>query len=103
MIIDLKIGALVHGDIGQMNLYCNYARAHWTHPDEHPPVGLILCTQQDEALARYAMDGLPNKMLVREYLTALPKESALAAELARTRGLLERHASSHWRSRKHRR
>jgi predicted nuclease of restriction endonuclease-like (RecB) superfamily len=94
VIIDLKIGALVHSDIGQMNLYCNYARAHWTHPDEHPPVGLILCTQQDEALARYALDGLHNKMLVREYLTALPAESELAREVNRARGVLVRQAES---------
>lgn len=92
VIIDLKIGGLVHADIGQMNLYCNYARQHWMKPDEHPPVGLILCTDKDDALARYAMDGLGSKMLIREYLTALPKESALAAEIARTRGLLERQA-----------
>jgi len=92
VIIDLKIGALVHADIGQMNLYCNYARAHWTQPDEHPPVGLILCTQQDEALARYALDGLQNKMLVREYLTALPPESELAREVNRAREVLVRQA-----------
>ena len=92
VIIDLKIGGLVHADIGQMNLYCNYAREHWMKPDEHPPVGLILCTDKDDALARYAMEGLGSKMLVREYLTALPKESALAAELVRTRDLLERQA-----------
>jgi len=42
VIIDLKIGVLVHSDIGQINLYCNYARANWTQPDELPPVGLIL-------------------------------------------------------------
>jgi predicted nuclease of restriction endonuclease-like (RecB) superfamily len=90
VIVDLKIGALVHGDIGQMNLYCNYARAHWTQPDEYPPVGLILCTQQDEALARYALGGLHNKMLVREYLTALPAESELAREVNRARKTLVR-------------
>lgn len=94
VIIDLKIGALVHADIGQMNLYCNYARAHWTQPDEHPPVGLILCTQQDEALARYALDGLHNKMLVREYLTALPAESDLAREVNRARSVLVRQIES---------
>ncbi len=55
-------------------------------------MGLILCTDKDDALARYAMEGLGSKMLIREYLTALPKESALAAELARTRELLERQA-----------
>ena len=92
VIIDLKIGGLVHADIGQMNLYCNYAREHWMQPGEHPPVGLILCTDKDDALARYAMGGLGSKMLVREYLTALPKEAALAAEVARTRELLERQA-----------
>jgi predicted nuclease of restriction endonuclease-like (RecB) superfamily len=92
VIIDLKLGGLVHADIGQMNLYCNYARAHWMQPSEHPPVGLILCTDKDDALARYAMEGLGSKMLIREYLTALPKESALAAEVGRTRDLLERQA-----------
>lgn len=92
VIIDLKIGGLVHADVGQMNLYCNYAREHWMKPDEHPPVGLILCTDKDDALARYATEGLGSKMLIREYLTALPKESALAAELVRTRELLERQA-----------
>jgi hypothetical protein len=92
VIIDLKIAALVHTDIGQMNLYCNFAREHWMQPGENPPVGLILCAGKDDALARYAMEGLHNKMLVREYLTALPKEAALAAEVGRTRELLERNA-----------
>jgi predicted nuclease of restriction endonuclease-like (RecB) superfamily len=92
VIIDLKIAELVHTDIGQMNLYCNFAREHWMQAGENPPVGLILCAGKDDALARYAMEGLHNKMLVREYLTALPKESALAAEVGRTRDLLERNA-----------
>jgi predicted nuclease of restriction endonuclease-like (RecB) superfamily len=92
VVIDLKIGGLVHADVGQMNLYCGYAREHWMKPGENPPVGLILCADKDDALARYAMDGLGSKMLIREYRTALPRESALAAELARTRELLERRA-----------
>jgi predicted nuclease of restriction endonuclease-like (RecB) superfamily len=92
VIIDLKIAELVHTDIGQMNLYCNFAREHWMQSGENPPVGLILCAGKDDALARYAMEGLHNKMLVREYLTALPKEAALAAEVGRTRELLERNA-----------
>jgi predicted nuclease of restriction endonuclease-like (RecB) superfamily len=94
VIIELKIGGLVHADIGQMNLYCNFAREHWTEVGENPPVGLILCTDKDDALAHYAVDGLNNKMLIREYRTELPKESALAAEIARTRELLEQQAES---------
>jgi hypothetical protein len=72
-----------------MHLYLNYAREHWSQPGENPPVGVILCSAKGEALVRYATGALPNKMLVREYLTALPNEKTLAAELEKTRKQLE--------------
>lgn len=84
ILIDLKIGRFTHADAGQMHLYLNYAREHWLHPDENPPVGLILCAQKDVAVARYALEGLPNKVLAAEYRTTLPAERKLAAELKRT-------------------
>jgi predicted nuclease of restriction endonuclease-like (RecB) superfamily len=89
VIFDLKLGRFTHADAGQMHLYLNYAREHWSQPGENPPVGVILCSGKSEALVRYATDALPNKMLVREYLTALPDEKALAAELETTRKQLE--------------
>ena len=88
VVIDLKIGEFTHADAGQMHLYLNYAREHWVREDENPPVGLILCAQKDEAVARYALEGLPNKVMAAEYRTALPDEKALAAEIERTRELL---------------
>jgi predicted nuclease of restriction endonuclease-like (RecB) superfamily len=90
VILDLKLGRFSHADAGQMHLYLNYAREHWMQPGENPPVGVILCSGKSEALVRYATDALPNKLLVREYLTALPDEKILAAELEKTRKLLER-------------
>ena len=69
--------------------YLNYAREHWVHGAENPPVGLILCAQKDEAVARYALEGLPNKVMASEYRTALPGEKELAAEIGRTRALLQ--------------
>ena len=89
ILIDLKLGKLTPGDAGQMHLYLNYAREHWTHPDENPPVGLILCAEHRAGVARYALEGLPNKVLAAEYRTALPSEETLAAELERTRKMLE--------------
>jgi hypothetical protein len=89
VIIDLKIGKFTHADAGQMHLYLNYAREHWVHEGENPPVGLILCARKDEAVARYALEGLPNKVMAAEYRTALPDEKALAAEIERTQALLE--------------
>lgn len=90
MIIDLKLGKFTHADAGQMHLYLNYARAHWTHPDENPPVGLILCAENDTAVATYALEGLSSKVLAAEYKTTLPKERTLVAEIQKTRRQLER-------------
>lgn len=89
VVIDLKLGTFGHADAGQMHMYLNYAREHWTVPGENPPVGLILCAQKDEAVARYALDGLPNQVLAAEYRAALPDERTLVEELARTRQALE--------------
>ena len=90
VIIDLKVGKFTHADAGQMHLYLNYAREHWMQADENPPVGLILCAEKDDAIAKYALEGLPNKVLAREYKLALPAEKRLAAEIEKTRELLER-------------
>ena len=89
VIIDLKLEELTAADVGQMHLYCNYAREHWTLPDENPPVGLILCAGAKTALARYALDGLPNKIMAAEYRTMLPDVKLLQAELEKTRHALE--------------
>lgn len=85
VVIDLKLGAFTHADAGQMHLYLNYAREHWTRRGENPPVGLILCAEKDEAVARYALDGLPSKILAAEYRTKLPREKVLVAEIEKTR------------------
>src|SRR2546423_3103188 len=72
VIIALNVGKLTPAASGQVHLYLNYARDHWTQADENPPVGLILCAEKDDAIAKYALEGLPNKVLAREYKLALP-------------------------------
>ena len=88
VVIDLKVGELTHADAGQMHLYLNYAREHWVREGENPPVGLILCAKRDSAVAKYALEGLPNKVLAAEYKLKLPDERELVAEIDRTRRLL---------------
>ena len=56
---------------------------------ENPPVGLILCAYKDEAVAHYALEGLPNKVLAAEYRMVLPEEKVIARELEETRSMLE--------------
>ncbi|MEQ0819551.1 PDDEXK nuclease domain-containing protein [Pseudomonas aeruginosa] len=89
VIIDLKLGALTHADVGQMHLYCNYAKEHWTFADENPPVGLILCADKGHALARYALEGLPSKVMAANYRMVLPDAEVLQKELENTRRLIE--------------
>lgn len=84
VIIDLKIGKFGHADAGQMHLYLNYAREHWMMAGENPPVGLILCAEKDHAVAKYALDGLPNKVMAAEYRTALPDEATLVEAVEKT-------------------
>ncbi len=84
VVIDLKVGKFTHADAGQMHLYLNYAREHWVNDGENPPVGLILCAEKDSAVAKYALEGLPNKVVAAEYKLALPDERRLASELRAT-------------------
>jgi predicted nuclease of restriction endonuclease-like (RecB) superfamily len=89
LVIDLKVGQFSHADAGQMHMYLNYARQHWMKPGENPPIGLILCAGKGSNEARYALEGLPNKVLTAEYRTALPDEKLLAEALDKTRRELE--------------
>jgi predicted nuclease of restriction endonuclease-like (RecB) superfamily len=89
VIIDLKLGKFTHADAGQMHLYLNYAREHWVVEGENAPVGIILCASKGENLVKYALEGLPNKIVAAEYLTALPDEKTLVAKLEETRRRIE--------------
>ena len=88
-IFDLKLGRFTHADAGQMNLYVNYAAEHLTLKDENPPVGLILCSEHDEAVARYSMGNVTNKILAAQYKLALPDPRLIEKEIEKTRRMLE--------------
>ena len=72
-----------------MNLYVNYAAEHLTLAGENPPVGLVLCSEHDEAVAHYAMGNLTNKILAAQYKLNLPDPRTLELEIEKMRRLLE--------------
>jgi predicted nuclease of restriction endonuclease-like (RecB) superfamily len=88
-IFDLKLGRFTHANAGQMNLYVNYAAEHLTLEGENPPVGLILCSEHDEAVARYSMGSVTNKILAAQYKLALPDPRLIEKEIEKTRRMLE--------------
>lgn len=90
VIIDLKLGKFTHADAGQMHMYLNYAREHWVVEGENPPIGIILCASKGQTLVKYALEGLPNKVIAAEYRTALPSEDELSKKLEDVRMRIER-------------
>ena len=77
ILIDLKIGKFDHSDAGQMNVYLNYYKENEMSEDDNPPVGLILCGDKSETLARYAISGMDNNLFVSKYLVELPEKKVL--------------------------
>ena len=90
VLIDLKRGKFTHADAGQMNLYLNYAHEHLTYSGESDPIGIILCSDKDEAVVKYATGGIAAKVFAAKYLTELPNEDALRAELITTQATISR-------------
>ncbi len=89
VIIDLKTGAFTHADTGQMNLYLNYARENLTLPDEADPVGIILCSDKDNAVVHYATGGIATKVFATRYRLSLPDEETSRREILETQRVIE--------------
>ena len=51
--VDLKVGKLTHADLGQLQLYVNFYTLKRRAPDDNPTLGLILCSDKNDAVVRY--------------------------------------------------
>jgi predicted nuclease of restriction endonuclease-like (RecB) superfamily len=89
LLVDLKVGKLTQQDIGQMLLYTGYYEAEEMHADESPPVGLILCTDKNDAVVRYTLSQSVRQVFASRYQLHLPTEEELVRELRREREILE--------------
>lgn len=89
VLIDLKVGALTHQDLGQMQMYVNFYQREQTAADENPPVGIVLCTDKNEAVVRYTLPDGNTQIFASRYKLYLPTEDELAAEVLHERRLLE--------------
>lgn len=83
IIIDIKTKKLSHADLGQMQLYVNYFDEEIIKPDDNPTLGLILCTQKNEAVVKYTLGEKAKKIFTSRYQFHLPTEAELEAELKR--------------------
>jgi predicted nuclease of restriction endonuclease-like (RecB) superfamily len=89
VLIDLKIRPFKHGDAGQMNFYLNWWKANAMEDGDNPPVGIILCSDRDEAAVEFATAGMDQKLFVSRYLVALPSVEKLRRFLEADRERIE--------------
>ena len=88
LLIDLKIGKLTHQDVGQMDTYVRIYDQHRKGSDDNPTIGLILCSEKSEAVAKYSVLTDSKQLFASKYIHYLPTEEELRSELERERAIL---------------
>jgi predicted nuclease of restriction endonuclease-like (RecB) superfamily len=89
VLVDLKVGKLAHQDVGQMDMYVRVFEEQYRSEGDNPTLGLILCSERNEAVAKYSLLAESQQLFASRYRAFLPSEAELQAELQRDRALLE--------------
>jgi len=77
VLVELKLAAFNHENIGQLNTYVSWYRKNMTTDGDNPPVGILLCTDRDHTLVEYALAGMDNDLFVSKYQLELPDKDAM--------------------------
>ena len=72
--MELKLEKFNHGNIGQFNTYVSWFEKNMMTKGDNPPIGILLCTDKNHALAEYALAGMDNQLFVSKYMLQLPKK-----------------------------
>jgi predicted nuclease of restriction endonuclease-like (RecB) superfamily len=95
LLIDLKVGELTHADVGQMDGYVRMFDGLFTASDDNPTIGLILCTEKNETVARYSVLSDRKQIFAAKYMLCLPTEEQLRLEVEKERLLIEAMMEDH--------
>ena len=84
VLIDLKVGKLTHGDLGQIQFYVNYYDRERRTEGDNPTIGLILCPDKNDAVVKYTLgEQLKRNIFTSRYQLYLPTIEELETELKR--------------------
>lgn len=93
VLFDLKTGKLDPRDVGQMDFYLSFFDDKYKLPDDGPSIGILLCSEKDEAVAKYSALARNDNLHAAQYFTYLPTEEELAKVLRRNRAEFEERLS----------
>lgn len=84
VLVDLKVGKLTHADLGQIQFYVNYYDRERRTEGDNPTVGLILCSDKNDAVVKYTLgEQQERNIFASRYQLHLPTEKQLQQELKR--------------------
>lgn len=89
LLIDLKMEKLTHRDVGQMDGYVRLYEDQFKIPGDNPTIGLILCAEKSQAVARYSVLNEGRQIFASKYIQFLPTEEQLKLEIEKERRLIE--------------
>ena len=81
VLIDLKTGKITHQDVGQMDMYIRMYDELKKGTDDNPTLGIVLCTETDEDIARYSVLHGNEQLFASKYKLYLPTEEELRKEI----------------------
>lgn len=87
VLVDLKIGTVTHQDVGQMDMYVRMYDELKKSKDDNPTIGIILCSDTDDDIARYSMLKGNEQLFATKYKTYLPTQEELRAEIKKQKEL----------------
>ena len=87
----MKIGKLTHGDIGQMDSYIRMFDALYKNADDNPTIGIILCSQKNEAIVKYSVLNDAQQIFASRYRLELPTAEELQHEIETERKRIDHH------------
>ncbi len=89
VIIDLKTEPITHQDVGQMDMYVRMYDELKKSNDDNPTVGILLCTETDQDIARYSILKGNEQIFATKYKLYLPTEEELRIEIEREKLILK--------------
>ena len=94
VIFELKTHKLMHQDIGQLDMYVRMYDDLIKDPDDAPTIGVLLCTDTDNTIARYSVLHDSDQLYATKFMTYMPSEDELRNEIEQQkRFFLEQHSN----------
>ena len=87
VLIDLKMGRITHQDVGQIDMYVRMYDDLKRGQGDNPTIGILLCSETDEDIARYSVLHDNERLFMSKYLTYLPTKEQLKAEIDRQKDI----------------